>query len=54
MEDKDKIIKQQAAYIRELVWERDRWKDMAQEHEKDIQKLYARPLWQRILNLIPE
>ena len=48
MEDKDNIIKQQAAYIRELVWERDRWKDMAQEHEKEIQKLYA------VLYAIPE
>ena len=54
MEDKDKIIEQQEAYIRELVLERDRWKDMAQAHEKEIHKLYDRPLWQRILNLIPE
>lgn len=54
MEDKDNIIKQQAAYIRALEFERDRWQELAQAHEEEINKLYHRPLWQRILNLIPE
>lgn len=54
MEDKEKIIRQQAAYIRELELERDRLTARAERAESENRKLYARGLWQRVLNMIPE
>lgn len=54
MEDKDTIIKKQAAHIRVLEAERDNWKARAEHAEEENHKLYARKLWQRIFNLIPD
>lgn len=54
MEDKDQIIKQQAARIRELETECDRWQGLCEYRQKEIYKLYARGFWQRVFNMIPD
>lgn len=54
MEDKDKIIRHQAARIRELEAERDKWMAIANHAERENRKLYARTLLQRVFNIIPE
>jgi hypothetical protein len=54
MEDKDSIIKRLEAKIRMLENERKHYKARAEHAENENHKLYARTLWQRVFNMIPE
>lgn len=54
MDEKDQIIHRQAAHIRELEKECERWQTLCEHRQKEICKLYARTLWQRVLNIIPD
>lgn len=54
MEDKDTIIEKQAARIRVLEEERDWQQYKANFYEEEVNKLYARSLWERIFNIIPD
>lgn len=54
MEDKDVTIRLQAARIRELEAERDKWKARAEYAENENYKLYRRDFCQRVFNMIPD